>query len=166
MKTSERIDQVADAIEFGDRLYFKGSPNEMARQFVMATVLLREKIDGAGSGAIDYAQAAMPSADGGAGVGGWLVDAVATMRELERIAREALGDMEQWQVTFWTNMRAPLIEAYDDVLELTYYRPMSKAEALEELGWQGKSLDAIDHYMDMADNALAKVLRERGYCVR
>lgn len=165
MREQRYNDAVTSAVEFGDRLYFKGTPYEMAKQFSLACLLLREKIDSCGGQAFDLEQACMPSADGGRGIGGWLEDAVATMVELEKVATEALGNFPRWQVAIWTQCRLPLVEEFDDVLELKYLRPMTKTEALAEVGWEDVGIDAVDYYLEMCDNAVSKVLKDRGYCV-
>lgn len=143
-------DDIEHGIQCGRPMRFSGSDSEIARNFFLAWVLLREKIETGGLQGIDYSKLVMPSAPSpGGGFGGWLGGAYAVVDELERIALGVVRNVDPERVRTWVQMRRP-----DN-------RKSSKALAKTS----GRSERAHRLDAEFMDRCLVGALRVRNYVV-
>ncbi len=153
MNNEIRWDQLETALNVGAPLRFAGSDREISEQFLLCSVCLRDRVYSGGQVGIDYEKLAMPSPPPGQsmGFGGWLMDAVPLLHELEAIYHEAVDQLEEWKVEAWVTARRP--------------GPDSKTER-QLAGKYGKSQSTIHRAITFVDRCLAGRLRVRGYIVR
>lgn len=142
---------VEHSIAVGRPLRFSGSDAEIARAFLLAWVLLREKIEAGGVVGIDYEKLAQPSAPTpGRGFGGWLDGSFAIIDEFEQIALDTVRFVEPQRVEAWVKIR----------------RPDKRVSSKKIAAAQGRSERAVRLDAEFLDRCLVGVLRQRDYVVR
>lgn len=151
--TDVRWEAIEDAIAVNRPMRFEGSDSEIARNFFLAWVLLRERAQAGGIKGIDYEQLAQPSAPTpGRGFGGWLEGAYAYIAEFEQIALETVRNVDPDKVKAWVRMRHPDSQK-------------SSRAVAKELGGD-RSDRSIRLDAQFLDRCLVGALRRRDYVIR